>query len=225
MEEKKKFNYKDIIIVILGILFVILVVLTIIKFKKSDLEEIASNYNTYDISDCAKGKCSKEFKLGDNVLNIDKNSDESYEIKYNDYVIFSAIDVPYIGNNIYTFNDSLLFTTHDENDNLTLYRYDIGNAEATKIELPEDYWFIKKIDVNNEKVTISTTRFIKGDSFLDEANEAYVDITSCFDFREFEERRAEQIFEFTYLENEISPIKGIAVKNLSELSKYSNLCK
>ena len=139
--------------------------------------------------------------------------------------IFSSVDIPYIGDSLYTFDDTILFAVTYEDNIVKMYKYSLGNSEPTEIELPEEKWFIKKINVENEKVTVYTSRFMEDKGFLDYDNDVFVNIAKCFDFREFEDRVAEQTFEFRYVDKKFTAVKSIGFKKLGELEEYSKLCK
>ena len=75
--------------------------------------------------------------------------------------------------------DTILFTTKDDDNLLSIFKYSFGYTKPEILKLPEDNWFINKINVENEKVTIYTSRFMEGKGFLDYKNEVFVNIVKC----------------------------------------------
>lgn len=219
---------KNIIIVIECVVLIIVSAILINKITKDEPEvEVAnSQYSVFDMSECEKGSCEKEFKFNDNTININKESAGNFEIKYNDYVIFASAKTPYIGSKFYTFDDTVLFEVKDENGNITLKKYTIGEYEATNYELGEEnkLWFIKSTSSKDNKMTIVTSRLVTDTSFMDADNEAVTDMVTCMNYREFDDRDAEQTFTFEYADGKFTEPKSTGVKKLNELSKYSSLC-
>lgn len=224
--EEEKIDFKTYVIIGLVIILLVLILVLISRLRGAVEPEISDSlYNTFDIADCIKGTCAKEFKYIDNTIIVVKNSNNSYKIKYNDYVIFASENKPYLGSNIYTFGNAILFATKDDNNNYSLYKYEPGNSKAILVELPNENWYVNSISVEKEKVTIETSRFENENRFYDELTKSFAKISTCDDYNEFKNRIAKQTYEFTYSESGISPIKSINTKKLSELSNYSKLCK
>ena len=222
---------KNIIIIILSILLVIASGVLIVKIYNryaDDKNIIISNgdYNVFPLENCVKGKCDKTFLFSDNEIKIHKESSGSYEITYNDYVIYASADKPFLGDAIYTFEDSLLFSVQDEDGNLKIMKYQMGNFEAEEISIGvDDYWYIKSISAEDDTITIQGSRFLKDNQFLDIQNEATVEINECHLFQEFSEREAEAVYQIRYKDGAFQNAELISTSLLGDNKKYSSLCQ
>ena len=155
-----------------------------------------------------------------------KRSDGGYEINYNDFVIFASADKPYIGDKIFTFEDSLLFTVKDDEGNLKLMMYTPGSFTSEKIIVgDDDYWYIKSVDSKDNKLIIKVSRFVRGDEFIEIENEAPVEINECHFYEQFRDREAERKYEIEYSNGKFNEVKLVSTSKLSKLKKYSALCK
>ena len=220
---------KNIIIVIECILLIIVSSILFAKINCEDTEDLVignDNFNVFDVSECEKGACNKEFRFNDNVLVIDKESDGKFDVIFNDYIVYTSLGTPYIGSKIFTFDSSIVFEIKDKNGNITLKEYTIGDFEASNVDFGDDlnFWYIKSVSVNNNTFTLNVSRLVNEDTFLDINNEVETDMKTCDHFKEFEARDAEQTFTVEYKDGKFGIPEGSNTKKLNELTKYSSLC-
>ena len=220
--EKKK----DIIIIVLCILILILASILVTKIVvKNQTVVLNEKYNVLNLEKCVNKACNKSFEFNDNELTVKKNGDSSYEITYNDYVIFASADKPYIGDAIYTYEDSLLFPVKDENGNIRLMQYQMGNFSSEEIHFGEDdFWYVKKVDSKENEMTVEVSRFFQKNTFVDMPNEAFVEIDACNLYQEFQDRDASMTYVIRYQDGKFSEPKLKSTKKLNEFSDYSSLC-
>ena len=220
--EKKK----NVIIIILGILVLILASVLVTKIaSKNQTVVMNEKYNVLNLEKCVNKACNKSFKFNDNELTVKKNGDTSYEITYNDYVIFASADKPYIGDAIYTYEDSLLFPVKDENGNIKLMQYQMGNFTSEEIHFGEDdFWYGKKVESKENEMTIEVSRFSKKNTFVDMPNEAFVKIDACNLYQEFQDRDASMTYVIRYQDGKFTEPELKSTKKLKEFSEYSSLC-
>ena len=218
-----------IIIIVLSVLVAIMASILCIKSikvledKKGKNSVSVQKYNIYDLEECLTDNCDKKFRFLDNEIEVIKSSDGSYKILYNDYELFASADKPYLGNTLFTYEDSIIFTTRDEKNNLKIMKYSPGNFEAEEIEF-DKYWFIKEVNSKDNVMTVKASRFINNLSLADVKNETFVDISECLDYKEFEETEVEGTFEIVYKDGAFSKPNEISKKKLNEFGKYSSLC-
>ena len=218
---------KNKIIIVLSVLLALacLIFVLLLMNKKNNNITLNNTYNVLNIEKCEKGACNKTFHFNDNDLNIKKYNNESYTITYNDYVVFASEDKPFIGKAIYTFEDSLLFPVKDENGNIKLMQYQMGNFTSEEIHFGEDdFWYIKKVDSKENEMMVEVSRFFQKNIFIDMPNEAFVKIDACNLYQEFEDRDASMTYVIRYQDGKFTEPELKSTKKLKEFSEYSSLC-
>lgn len=223
---------KNIIIIVLSILLVIASTILVIKITKNNSSETKKedvivkneNINSFEITGCDK-ECDKVFRFNDNTLNIVKTSEGNYDILFNDYAVFSSAKTPYLGNHIYTFDDTILIETKDEYGTIKLMKYTLGDFNAKEYNTLEDeFWYIKSTSLKDNKITLNVSRFSKEYTFADINNKVLVDLKECLDFKEFSERDAEKELEVSYDNQTFSKPKVLSTKKLNEIAQYQGMC-
>ena len=220
---------KNIIILAECVILVIVSSILISKINCEDTEDLVignDSFNVFNISECEKGACNKEFRFNDNVLVVDKESSGKFDIKFNDYIVYTSLGTPYIGSQIFTFDSSIVFEIKDKNGNITLKEYTIGDFEALNVDLGDDLnlWYIKSVSVNGNTFTLNASRLVSKNSFMDVNNEVETDMKTCAHFKEFEDRDAEQTFTVEFTDGKFGIPTGSNTKQLKDLSEYSSLC-
>ena len=218
---------KNVVIIILSFLLALACLLLgiLLVNKKNNHIELNGKYNVLDLTKCVNRACDKTFYFNDNELNIKKYSNKSYTMTYNDYVIFASEDKPFLGDAIYTYEDSLLFPVKNEDGNIRLMQYQMGNFTSEEIHFGEDdFWYVKSVDSKENEMTVEVSRFFKDNTFVDMPNEAFVEIDACNLYQEFQDRDASMTYVIRYQDGKFSEPELKSTKKLNEFSDYSSLC-
>ena len=115
--------------------------------------------------------------------------------------------------------------TVDENGNIRLMQYQMGNFSSEEIHFGEDdFWYVKKVDSKENEMTVEVSRFFQKNTFVDMPNEAFVEIDACNLYQEFQDRDASMTYVIRYQDGKFSEPKLKSTKKLNEFSDYSSLC-
>ncbi len=224
-------NKKNIIIIVLVIILAALsVAIGVVSIDKDQSMDTKSDqykqFNTIDISKCSHQTCNETFTFNNNKISIVVDESLNYQIRYNKKVIQASSEYPYLGDKIYTFDNKLVYLVYSDPENFYDVVYDPDDLNFQKFTLLKEDpdWIYKSVEVNDNKITIKTDRFLNDTDFVDAAAHNMLPITTCENFQKYADYDAYKAFEITYKDGKFSKAVNTETLPLKEYKEYRNLC-
>lgn len=193
--------------------------------SKTKYDGEVKSFQTFDISDCSHAACKKEISFNGNTILITEDENFNYQIRYNKKVIASFSDLPYLGKNIYTFDDKILYLTYYSDYSALDNLYDPATGEVTSFDLSDDLqWYINDVEVDNGTIRIHTSRFDEPTNFIDVEAQIPVEMDNCDNYQKYAEKEVAKTYEIVYQNGSFSKAKEIETVLLKNYKDYSSLC-
>ena len=183
-------------------------------------------FNEIDVSRCSHTKCNEEYSFNNNKLKIVSTGELDYQILYNNKVILSNQEMPYLGKTIYTYDDKIVYYLYDNENSFRIGVYDPKDKDYQSFTLDKDdpNWILKNVKFSENKIVFDTSRFFKGDDFVDVETHAMVPMTNCENYKKYAEYDAAKEFEVTYSDGKFGTAVNTKTTKLKDYKEYKSLC-
>ena len=223
-----------IIIILMGILASLCMAIGSVSIEKTEKEEVPEKkdenykvFNEIDVSKCSHTTCDEEYTFNNSKIRIVVSDTKEYQILYNKRVILTSQEYPYLGKKMYTYDDKIIYFVYNNDDNFDIYIHDPNNKDFQMFDLdPNDSnWLINDVKFEENKITFETSRFRRGDEFVDVNTHSLINMNSCENYTPYADYDAAKTFEIKYENGSFSESVNTKTLKLKEYKNYSKLCK